>query len=70
MQSPLPSSSKQSLSYIPLADYPALTTGSGKLKGFLHRPKVDPSVGPVQQRFYHQPLVPCPPILEELQRIV
>jgi hypothetical protein len=56
IQSPPPSSSKHSLSYISLADYLALTTGPGKLKGFVHRPKMDPSVRPVQQRFYHHPL--------------
>jgi hypothetical protein len=69
IQSPPPSSSKHSLSYITLADYPALTTGPGKLKGFVHRPKVDPSVRPMQQRFYHQPLALRQPISEELRRM-
>ena len=58
-----------SLSSVTLADYPALTKGLGRLRGFIHRPKVDPSVRPVQQRFYHQPLSLRQPISDELRRM-
>ena len=64
--SPQPSSS---LSAVSLADYPTLTTGLGRLRGFVHRPKIDLSVKPVQQRFYHQPLALRQLISDELRRL-
>jgi hypothetical protein len=54
---------------VSLADYPMLTTGFGRLKGFVHRPHIDPSVRPVQQKFYHQPLALRQPISDELRRM-
>lgn len=56
-------------SSVSLADYPALTAGFGRLKGFVHRPKIDSSIKPVQQRFYHQPLSLRQPISDELRRM-
>jgi hypothetical protein len=54
---------------VSLADYPTLTNGFGRLKGFVHRPHIDLSVRPVQQKFYHQPLALRQPISDELQRM-
>ena len=34
-----------------LDDYPTLLKATGTLKGFIHKPQVDPSVRPVQQKF-------------------
>jgi hypothetical protein len=58
-----------STSTVSLADYPMLTTGFGRLKGFVHRPHIDPSVRPVQQKFYHQPLALRQPVSDELRRM-
>lgn len=65
----LTSSALTSSSAVSLADYPILTSDFGRLKGFVHRPHIDPSVRPVQQRFYHQPLALRQPISEELRRM-
>ena len=56
------SSASTSISTVSLEDYPMLTSGLGRLKGFIHRPHIAPSVRPVQQRFYHQPLALHQPI--------
>ena len=42
---------------------------SGTLKGFEHRPMVDPSVRPVQQKFWYPPLARREPIAAELRCI-
>lgn len=63
------SSTSTSISSISLADYPMLTSGFGRLKGFIHRPHIDQSVRPVHQRFYHQPLALRQPISDELRRM-
>lgn len=38
---------------VSLDDYPMLLKATGTLKGFIHKPQVDPSVRPVQQKFWH-----------------
>jgi hypothetical protein len=53
------SSVQASMSSVSLADYRMLTSGFGRLKGFMHRLHIDPSVMPVQQKFCHQPLKFC-----------
>jgi hypothetical protein len=58
-----------SKTFVSLADYPTLTNGFGRLKGFVHRPHIDLSVRPVQQKFYHQPLALRQPIFDELRRM-
>lgn len=63
------SSTPASMSSVSLADYPMLTSGFGRLKGFVHRPHIDPSVRPVQQKFYHQPLALRQSISDELRRM-
>jgi hypothetical protein len=65
----LTSSVPTSMSTVSLADYPMLTSGFGRLKGFIHRPHIDSSVRPVQQRFYHKPLALRQPISDELRRM-
>jgi hypothetical protein len=56
-----------SSSSVSLEQFPALTAGLGRLRGFAHRPQIDPSVKPVQQRFYNQPLSLRQPISDELR---
>ena len=63
------SSTSTSVSTVSLAHYPTLTSGLGRLKGFVHRPHIDPSVRPVQQKFYHQPLALRQPISDEIRRM-
>ena len=63
------SSASISMCTVSLADFPTLTSGFGRLKGFVHRPHIDPSIRPVQQKFYHQPLALRQPISAELQRM-
>jgi transposase InsO family protein len=58
-----------SSSSVSLEQFPALTAGLGRLRGFIHRPQIDPSVKPVQQHFYHQPLSLRQPISDELRRM-
>jgi hypothetical protein len=62
-------SSQPSLSSVKLSQFPALTAGLGRLRGFVHRPMIDPSVKPIQQRLYHQPLALRQPISDELRRL-
>jgi hypothetical protein len=62
-------SSSSSTTSVSLADYLTLTSGFGRLKGFMHRQRTDPSVRPVQQKFYHQPLALRQPISDELRRM-
>ena len=66
---PVNAVTSSSTSTVSLADYPMLTTGFGRLKGFVHRPHIDPSVRPVQQKFYHQPLALRQPVSDELRRM-
>jgi RNase H-like domain found in reverse transcriptase/Reverse transcriptase (RNA-dependent DNA polymerase)/Integrase zinc binding domain/Integrase core domain len=56
-------------SSVSLQQFPVLLKPSGTLRGFVHQPKVDPTVLPVQQRFWHQPLAMREPIERELQRL-
>ena len=56
-------------SSVALESYPVLLKASGTLKGFVHRPLVDPSVRPVQQKFWHPPLARREPIAAELRRM-
>ena len=58
-----------SSSSVSLEQFPALTAGLGRLRGFVHRPQIDTSIKPVQQRFYHQPLALRQPISDELRRM-
>jgi hypothetical protein len=62
-------SSSLSTTSVSLADNLTLASGFGRLKGFIHRPHIDPSVRPVQQKFYHQPLALRQPISDELRRM-
>lgn len=56
-------------STVTLADYPTLLTPSGTLRGFVHRPMIDTSVKPVQQRFWHPPLATREPVEREIRRM-
>jgi hypothetical protein len=56
-------------SSVVLDSYPVLLKASGTLKGFEHRPMVDPSVRPVQQKFWHPPLARRELIAVELRRM-
>jgi len=49
-------------SSVALGSYPVLLKASGTLKGFEHRPMVDPSVGLAQQKLWHPPLARREPI--------
>jgi hypothetical protein len=63
------SSAPASMLSVSLADYPMLTSGFGRLKGFVHRQHIDSSVRPVQQKFYHQTLALRQPIFDEPRRM-
>ena len=56
-------------SSVHLDDYPVLLKASGKLKGFVHRPMINSSVLPVQQKFWHLPLALREPVSQELRRM-
>jgi hypothetical protein len=56
-------------SSICLDDYPVLLKTSGTLKGFVHRPMINHSVAPVQQKFWHLPLALRDPVSKELHRL-
>ena len=57
-------------SSLSLDQFPVLTkTTPGLLKGFVHRPTIDPSVRPVRQKFWHPPLAKREPIAAELARL-
>jgi hypothetical protein len=56
-------------SLVSLERFLGLTGKLGRLRGFVHRPQIDPSIKPVQQRFYHQPLALRSPISDELRRM-
>ena len=58
-----------SSSTVALADYPTLLKDKGTLCTFVHKPQIDPSVRPVQQKFWHPPLAMREPIASELQRL-
>jgi len=49
--------------------YKVLTRGLGKVKGFVHKPKVDDSVKPVSQPLRKQPLALQDQIKEEIQKL-
>jgi hypothetical protein len=57
------------LSSVKPSQFPALTAGLGRLRGFVHRPMIDLSVKPVQQRLYHQPLALRQPISDDIRRL-
>ena len=52
-----------------LDNYPVLLKASGTLKGFVHRPMINLSVQPVQQKFWHLPLSLREPVSQELRRL-
>jgi hypothetical protein len=52
-----------------LDNYPVLLKASGMLKGFVHRPMINSSVQPVQQKFWHLPLSLREPVSQELRRL-
>ncbi len=54
---------------VSLDDYPVLLKTSGMLKGFIHKPHIDPAVRPTQQKFWHPPLAMRAPIEAELRRM-
>lgn len=56
-------------SSVSLDEYPALLKASGTLRGFVHKPRVDLAVRPVQQKFWHPPLAMRAPIEAELRRM-
>jgi hypothetical protein len=56
-------------SSVSLQQFPTLLKSTGTLRGFVHKPKVNPSVPPVQQRFWHPPLARRQPIEQELRRL-
>jgi hypothetical protein len=58
------------LSTVSLSEFPVLLKSSGTLRGFVHKPRVDKSVKPVQRKFHHPPLAMRDPISRELDRLV
>jgi hypothetical protein len=66
---PVMSSTPVVTSSVKLTDYPVLLKSSGTLKGFVHRPMIDTSVKPVQQKFWHPPQSLREPISAELRRM-
>lgn len=58
-----------SMSSVSLQEYPALLKGFGELTGFRHKPEIDKSVKPVQQKFWHPPLAMRDRIEAELKRM-
>jgi hypothetical protein len=62
--------SVKSSSSVSLAQYPLLCKSTGVLKGFVHKPQVDPSVTPSHQKFWHPPLAMREPIAKELERML
>jgi transposase InsO family protein len=56
-------------STVSLTEYPTLLKEFGTLKGFCHRPAVDPKVAPVQQKFWHPPFSLRETISAEIQRL-
>ena len=53
-----------------LTQFPVLLKSSGQFRGFVHKPRVDPSVKPVQQKFWHPPLAMKEPIAKEIDRLL
>jgi hypothetical protein len=51
-----------------LDEYPVLLKDGGTLRSFVHKPKIDPTVRPVQ-KFWHPPLAMREPIANELKRL-
>jgi RNase H-like domain found in reverse transcriptase/Integrase zinc binding domain/Integrase core domain/Reverse transcriptase (RNA-dependent DNA polymerase) len=58
-----------SLSTVSLDEFPALLKNTGTLKGFVHRPHIDLSVRPTQQKFWHPPLAMRDAIAAEIRRM-
>jgi hypothetical protein len=56
-------------SSIALDRYPVPLEASGTFKGFEHQYMMDPSVQPVQKKFWHLPLARRKPIAAELRRV-
>jgi hypothetical protein len=56
-------------SSVSLDEYPVLLKDGGTLGSFVHKPKIDPTVRPVQQKFWHPPLAMREPIANELKRL-
>lgn len=57
-------------SSVQLTEYPTLLKPTaGTLKEFIHRPQIDPTVRPVQQKFWHPPLAMRDAIATELRRM-
>jgi len=56
-------------SSVQLAHFPNLTKDFGALKGFVHTPRVDPSLRPVQQKFWHLAISLRDEISAELRRM-
>ena len=47
---------------VSLTQFPVLLKSSGQLRGFIHKPRVDLSVKPLQQKFWQPPLAMREPI--------
>ena len=62
-------SSTVSTSSVQLVQFPNLTKEFGTLKGFVHTPRIDPSVTPVQQKFWHPSISLRDEISAELRRM-
>jgi len=58
-----------SSSSVQLAQFPNLIKDFGTLKGFVHTPRIDPSVRPVQQKFWHPAISMRDKISAELRRM-
>jgi len=56
-------------SSVQLAQFPNLTKEFGTLKAFVHNPQIDPSVRPVQQKFWHPAISLRDEISAELRRM-
>jgi transposase InsO family protein len=64
-----PSMQSTTMSTVSLTEFPTLLKEFGTLKGFCHRPMVDPTVKPVQQKFWHPPIALRESISAELHRL-
>ena len=63
------SSVSAAMSSVSLDEFPSLVKVGGTLRGFVHRPRVNPSIAPVQQHFWHPPQAMREPIARELLRM-
>ena len=55
---------------VSLTQFPVLLKSSGQLRGFVHKPRIDLSVKPVQQKFWHPPLAMREPIAKKIDRLL